>query len=220
MQPEAVVFDLDGTLIDSEIIWDEIRRTMTADAGLVWPEGATQAMMGMSTPEWSAYMADSVGLPMPAAEIADLTTQRMADHYRTNGLPLLPGAIEAVLRMSEVAPLAIASSSPRLLIDTFVEAMSLGEVLKVTVSTEEVERGKPAPDGYLRACELLGVAPEHAVAIEDATNGILSALAAGMTVVTLPPHFHPPSADVLARATVLNHLDELTPELIASLPQA
>ena len=117
--------------------------------------------------------------------------------------------------MADRYPVAIASSSPRVLIDAAVEALGIGDLLQATVSTEEVERGKPAPDGYLRACELLGVAPGEAVAVEDAPNGIRSALAAGMAVVAVPPHFHPPSAELLAEATVVESLDQLTLDVVA-----
>lgn len=219
MPPQAVVFDMDGTLTDTEATWDVVRRGLAADAGLPWPDGATQAMMGMSTGEWSAYLVDVVGLPMTAPEAARATVEAMAAHYR-GGIDLLPGAVAAVRRMAERYPVAIASSSPRLLIDTAVEVMGLADVLSATVSTEEVERGKPSPDGYLRACELLGADPRQCVAVEDAPNGLLSALAAGMAVVAVPPHFHPPAADLLARTTVIETLDELTHELVAGLTPA
>ncbi|WGT46292.1 HAD family hydrolase [Tessaracoccus lacteus] len=210
----AIIFDLDGTLIDTEESWDIVRRGLARDAGLAWPDGATQAMMGMSTQEWSAYLVDAVGLPVTPDEAARLTIEAMAAHHRA-GVDVLPGAVEAVRRMADRYPVAIASSSPRVLIDAAVEALGIGDLLQATVSTEEVERGKPAPDGYLRACELLGVAPGEAVAVEDAPNGIRSALAAGMAVVAVPPHFHPPSAELLAEATVVESLDQLTLDVVA-----
>jgi len=210
----AIIFDLDGTLIDTEESWDIVRRGLARDAGLTWPDGATQAMMGMSTQEWSAYLVDAVGLPVTPDEAARLTIEAMAAHHRA-GVDVLPGAVEAVRRMADRYPVAIASSSPRVLIDAAVEALGIGDLLQATVSTEEVERGKPAPDGYLRACELLGVAPGEAVAVEDAPNGIRSALAAGMAVVAVPPHFHPPSAELLAEATVVESLDQLTLDVVA-----
>lgn len=216
MLPEAIVFDLDGTLTDTEATWDVVRRGLAEDAGLPWPEGATQAMMGMSTGEWSSYLSETVGLPYDAEESARRTIEAMAEHHR-GGVTVLRGAVEAVRRMAERYPIAIASSSPRVLIDAAVESLGLADFLAATVSTEEVERGKPAPDGYLKACELLGVDPTRAVAVEDAPNGIKSALAAGMAVVAVPPHFHPPSEDLLAQTTVLDNLDELTHELVASL---
>jgi len=216
MSIQAIIFDMDGTLMETEEQWDVVRRQLAADAGVPWPEGATQAMMGMSTPEWSEYLATSVGLPLTAAQAAEKTIDAMAAHHH-EGVELLPGAVESVRRMAGNYRIAIASSSPRRLIDAGVEAMGIGELLGATVSTEEVATGKPAPDGFLRAAELLGVKPENCVAIEDSTNGVLSALAAGMAVVCVPPGFHPPSDDVLARTTVLGSLDQLTVELVASL---
>lgn len=216
MSIQAIIFDMDGTLMETEEQWDVVRRQLAADAGVPWPEGATQAMMGMSTPEWGEYLATSVGLPMTAAQAAEKTIDAMATHHR-EGVELLPGAVESVRRMAGHYRIAIASSSPRRLIDAGVEAMGIGELLGATVSTEEVATGKPAPDGFLRAAELLGVKPENCVAIEDSTNGVLSALAAGMRVVCVPPSFHPPADDVLARITVIGSLDELTLDLIAAM---
>jgi HAD superfamily hydrolase (TIGR01509 family) len=120
--------------------------------------------------------------------------------------------------MARLAPTAIASSSPRRLIDLVVARLELGEALSVTVSTEEVPRGKPYPDGYLKACELLGVDATTSVAIEDSTNGVLSAHAAGMAVVCVPPGFHPPAEDTLALCgAVIVTLDDLTEDLVRSL---
>lgn len=216
MRPEAIVFDMDGTLTDTEEKWDVVRRGLAAEAGLPWPEGSTQAMMGMSTQEWSRHLSEVVGLPYGPEEAAQRTIDGMAAEYR-KGVNLLPGAVEAVRRMAERYPVAIASSSPRLLIETGIEVMGLNDVIAASVSTEECERGKPAPDGYLKACELLGVDPRRSVAVEDATNGIKSALAAGMSVVSVPPHFHPPAKDLLDETTVLETLDELTHELVEGL---
>ena len=216
MHAQAIIFDMDGTLMETEEQWDVIRRQLAADAGLPWPDEATQDMMGMSTQEWSSYLVSNVGLPMSASEAAEKTIDAMAAHHH-EGVELLPGALEAVRRMAARYRIAIASSSPRRLIDAGVEAMGIGDLLSATVSTEEVDAGKPAPDGFLRAAELLGVDPGVCVAIEDSTNGVLSALAAGMAVVCVPPAFHPPGDDVLARTTVLESLNELTSDLIDSM---
>lgn len=215
--PDAVVFDMDGILIETEPIWDEVRRGLAAAEGRPWPDEATAAMMGMSTQEWSAYLAETVGLAGTPQQVAAHVIDGMADAYADH-LPVLPGAVEAVRRMAAGRPVAIASSSPRRLIDLVAAELGISDALSVTVSTEEVTRGKPAPDGYLKACELLGVDPARTVAVEDSTNGVRSAHAAGLTVVCVPPGFHPPAADVLGlAAAVLASLDELDDALLAGL---
>lgn len=213
----AVVFDLDGILVETEALWDEVRRGLAAAAGLPWPENATVAMMGMSTPEWSTYLAEHVGMPGTAVEIAERVVDGMAARYAEH-LPVLPGAGAAVRRMAAHHLVGVASSSPRRLIDLVISELGLAEVFTATVSTEEVAAGKPAPDGYLRACELLAVDPRDAVGVEDSSNGIRSLRAAGLAIVHVPPSFHAPGADVRAMAqAVIGSLDELTDGLLAQL---
>jgi len=211
---DAVVFDLDGLLLDSEQVWDEVREQLTRERGGRWHEGATRDMMGMSSVEWSRYMHERLGLPEPAAEINAEVVRRMLERYRER-LPLLPGAVEAVRRLAARWPLGLASSSNRELIELALEAAGIAELFRETVSSEEVERGKPAPDVYVEAAKRLGIAPERAVAVEDSHNGILSARAAGMSVIAVPnPHF-PPRPEALAEAdVVLGSLAELTPDVV------
>ena len=213
----AVVFDLDGTLTDTETAWDEVRRGLAADEGLPWPQDASTAMMGMSTQQWSAYLTDVVGLSGTAEQAAQRTIAAMRDHYRA-GVTLLPGAPDVVHRLGAVWPLGVASSSPRVLIDTALEVMGVSDLVSASVSTEELGHGKPAPDVYLEVCRLLGVAPGAAVAIEDSPNGIRSAVSAGMKVVVVPPRFHPPGAADLALADlVVDSLADLSVEVVAEL---
>lgn len=215
---QAVVFDMDGTLTDSEQEWDVVRRGLAEADRLAWPEEATKAMMGMSTPEWSAYLVETVGLFGSAEEVARRTIDAMADAYREGRIPVLHGAVDAVNRMAEIAPLAVASSSPRVLIEAGLGLLGVRDKVAVVISTEEVARGKPHPDGFLAACDALRVDPAATLAIEDSTNGLKSALAAGMRVVAVPPRFHPPAPDVLARAhAVIDDLDALTVDLVQSL---
>ena len=216
--PHAIVFDMDGTLLDSEEEWDVVRRGLAAADGVPWPDGATQAMMGMSTQEWSTFLVETVQLRGTPAESAQRTIDGMADAYRTGRIPILPGAVDAVHRMASIAPLAVASSSPRVLIEVGLELLGVRDLVGVVVSTEEVERGKPHPDGFLAAASQLGVDPAACVAIEDSTNGVLSALAAGMRTVVVPPRFHPPAQEVLDRAhAVIDSLDALTVDLVRGL---
>jgi HAD superfamily hydrolase (TIGR01509 family) len=211
---DAVVFDLDGLLLDSEQVWDSVREQLTRERQGRWYDEATQDMMGMSAPEWSQYMHERLGVPERPEEINAEVVRRMLERYREE-LPLLPGATEAVERIAARWPLGLASSSNRELIDAALEAAGIDGLFEVTVSSEEVARGKPAPDVYIETVRRLGVAPERAAAVEDSHNGILSAHAAGMRVLAVPnPHF-PPRPEALAEAdVVLASLDELTPEAL------
>jgi HAD superfamily hydrolase (TIGR01509 family) len=214
---EAVVFDLDGVLVDSEQVWDEARKELAAERGRPWPEQASRDMMGMSSLEWSRYMQEVVGLTEPPEEISAEVVRRLEEIYRRK-LPLIDGAVEAVGRLAERWPLGLASSSNRELIDLVLELSGLARAFRVTVSSEEVQRGKPAPDVYLEAARRLGVAPDLCAAIEDSENGIRSAKAAGMRVLTIPNPVYPPAEDALALADeVLRSIDELTPEAVERL---
>jgi HAD superfamily hydrolase (TIGR01509 family) len=211
---DAVVFDLDGLLLDSEHLWDEVREELARERGGHWSAGAQRDMMGMSSPEWSAYMHDKIGLAEPAEEINRLVVERMLERYQ-HELPLLPGAVDAVQRLAARWPLGLASSSNRPLIDRALEAAGLSQLFRATVSSEEVARGKPAPDVYLEAARRIGVDPADAVAVEDSHNGIRSAKAAGMGVVAIPNHRFPPGEEALADAdVVLDSLTELTKEAV------
>jgi HAD superfamily hydrolase (TIGR01509 family) len=195
----GIIFDLDGVLVDSEQWWDEIRRAVVAEYGGAWRDGATTAMLGMSTPEWAAYLVTELGAGLTAERAAAEVVARMARRYE-GGPPLLPGAVAAVTDAARRAPVGIASSSPQVIIAAFLDATGLAGTVRAAVSSETVRAGKPDPAVYLAAAERLGVAAGGCVAIEDSTNGIRAALAAGMTTVAAPnPHF-PPDPAVLARA--------------------
>jgi HAD superfamily hydrolase (TIGR01509 family) len=211
---EAVVFDMDGVLIDSEHVWDDVREALARERGGRYGPEAQRAMMGMSSPEWSAYMHEVVGLAETPEEINALVVERMLERY-AGSPPLLPGAVAAVERLAAEWPLAIASSSNRELIDAVLGHTPLGGLFRETVSSEEVARGKPAPDVYLEAARRLGVAPERAAAIEDSHNGIRSAKAAGMRTLAIPNPVYPPDEESLAAADdVLRSIDELTVERV------
>jgi HAD superfamily hydrolase (TIGR01509 family) len=209
----AVVFDLDGVLVDSEHLWDRARRELVDERGGRWKTSATHDMMGMSSPEWSRYLHDELGVELEPAEISSDVVCRLEVLYREK-LPLLPGAREAVLAAAEQWPLGLASSANREIIDLVLELAELEDAFTATVSSEEVAHGKPAPDVYLEAARRLGVAAAGCTAVEDSSNGLRSAAAAGMTVVALPNPRFPPAADALALATVvIGSLDELEPVL-------
>jgi HAD superfamily hydrolase (TIGR01509 family) len=211
---DAVVFDLDGVVVDTEQVWDEVREQLARERGGRWHPGAQAAMMGMSSPEWSAYMHDEIGLAETPAEINDEVVRRMLERYRAE-LPLIPGAVDAVRRIGAGFRLGVASSSNRPLIEAVLEGAGIAGLFEAVVSSEEVARGKPAPDVYLEAAQRLGVDPTRAAAVEDSANGIRAAHAAGMRVLALPNSHYPPPPDALALAeVVLGSADELTPELV------
>jgi HAD superfamily hydrolase (TIGR01509 family) len=212
--PDAVIFDLDGVLLDSEQRWNEAKEALVGEAGGTWTDEAATTMMGMSSPEWAAYLRDELGVPLDVREISADVVRRMQEGYEA-GLPLLPGALDAVRALAARWPLGLASSSNREIIDVFLDAAGVREMFGATLSSEEVAHGKPAPDVYLATARELGVAPERCVAIEDSSNGLRSAAAAGMTLIAVPNPHYPPDDDALARAaTVVRTPGEVTPGLV------
>ncbi|MEW2357473.1 HAD family phosphatase [Spirillospora sp. NPDC029432] len=215
MHVQAVVFDLDGVLIDSEPVWEEVRRRYVADHGGRWLPDTQKRLMGMSTEEWATYLAtDLVDGPAPE-EVAFEVIDRMRRRY-AESVPVLPGAVEAVRRIADRYPLGLNSSSPRALIDLVLGELGVAALFRATVSTEEVDEGKPAPDGYLMVAAQLEAPPGACVAVEDSSNGLRSAHAAGMRVIAVPRPSYPPDPDALALAShTADDLDALTLDLVA-----
>jgi len=212
---EAVIFDLDGVLVDSEHVWDEVREELARERGGRWHDRAQADMMGMSSVEWPRYMHDVIGLAEPADEIDAEVVRRMQARYAEE-LPLVEGGVEAVRRLAADLRLGLASSSNRPIIDAVLAAAGIAALFEATVSSEEVERGKPAPDVYLETAQRLGVAPRACAAVEDSANGIRSASAAGMRVIAIPNRRYPPPADALGLADeTLASLAELTRAVVA-----
>jgi HAD superfamily hydrolase (TIGR01509 family) len=211
---QAVVFDLDGVLVQTEELWDEVREQFARERGGRYDAEAQRAMMGMSSVEWSRFMNEELGVPEPPDQISAEVVRRMERRYRER-LPLIDGAHEAVERLAARWPLGLASSSNRPLIDAVLDLAGLAAAFEATVSSEEVARGKPAPDVYLEAAARLGVDPARCAAIEDSHSGIRSAKAAGMRVIAIPNAAFPPDEEALAEAdAVLRSLSELRPEVV------
>jgi HAD superfamily hydrolase (TIGR01509 family) len=213
----AIIFDLDGVLLDSEQRWNEAKEALVREAGGTWREEAPRVMMGMSSPEWSAYLRDDLGVQRDLDVINDDVVRRMHESYE-DGLPLLPGALDAVRALAAQRPLGLASSSNREIIDVFLERSGVGRLFGATVSSEEVARGKPAPDVYLETARRLGVDPLACVAVEDSANGLRAAHAAGMPVIAVPNPHYPPDENALAlAAAVVEVPGDVTPELVESV---
>jgi HAD superfamily hydrolase (TIGR01509 family) len=218
MAVEAVVFDLDGVLVDSEQVWDEARRELVRRHGGTWRDRATTDMLGMSSREWSRYVRDELGVDLEPKEINAAVVAEVEARYRAE-LPLLPGAVEAVERVAARWPLGLATSSDHEIVDLFLDLSGLRERFAVSVSSEEVGSGKPAPDVYLEACERLEADPRRSAAIEDSGNGLRAAHAAGMRVIAVPNLHFPPAPDALELADArIDSLAELTPELVEGQP--
>ncbi len=212
---EAVVFDMDGVIVDTEHVWEDVREELTRDWGGRYVPEAQRAMMGMSSQEWSRYMAEELGLPKAPEEIVAEVVRRMLGRYRDD-LPVVEGAVEAVERLAaDGLALAVASSSNRALIDAVLDALGLAGRFSATVSSEEVGRGKPAPNVYLEAARRLGVDAGRCCAVEDSASGLRAAHAAGMRVIAHPNRRYPPAPEALALAdAVIGSMRELTPALV------
>ncbi|HYK31387.1 MAG TPA: HAD family phosphatase [Streptosporangiaceae bacterium] len=216
----AVVFDLDGVLIDSEPVWEEVRRQVVADHGGRWPPDAQSRLMGMSTQEWARYLSDDLGVGLPPDRVAGQVIDQMAARYRAH-LPLMPGAVAAVKRLAARWPLGLGSSAPASLIESVLVTAGLREEFATVMSTEQVASGKPAPDIYLEVTARLGVPPGECAAVEDSTNGLRSAAAAGLAVIAVPHPKYPPDRAALAQARlVLTDLTGLTVSAITALGMA
>jgi HAD superfamily hydrolase (TIGR01509 family) len=214
---QAVIFDLDGVLIETEETWSRVRGAVVARHGGHWTEQDQRNVMGDNSRQWSAYIKRTWNVPLDEQEIFREVLDTMIASYEQQ-LEVLPGAAEAVARLRSRYPLAVASSSPRELIEVALRVAGLRDAFRAVVSSDEVAQGKPRPDVYLRAAELLGVPAQACAAVEDSTNGIRSAVAAGMATIAIPNRSFPPAQDALALArVVLPGLDALTPELVADL---
>jgi HAD superfamily hydrolase (TIGR01509 family) len=214
---KAVVFDLDGVLIDSEPVWEQVRRGLVAERGGHWAPDAQRRLMGMSTPEWARYLSKDLGVGLPPDQVAIQVIDRMTARY-TEHVPLMDGAVAAVRRVAARWPLAVASSAPAVLIQTVLQSAGLRSCFSVVMSTEQVAHGKPAPDIYLAVTAALGCPPPDCAAVEDSSNGLRSAAAAALRVIAIPQPQYPPDPDALAQASlVLPSLARLTTDAVAAL---
>jgi HAD superfamily hydrolase (TIGR01509 family) len=215
--PRAIVFDLDGVLIEGEEVWDQVRQELARERGGRWGAGVQPAMLGMSSPEWSRYMAEELGVPMTPAAINQAVVERVVARYGQE-LPLVDGAVEVVEALARRWPLGLASSANRPVIDFVLDRSGMAGWFRATVSSEEVARGKPAPDVYLEAAARLGADPGHCAAVEDSGNGLRAAAAAGMRVVAVPNRLFPPPGELVEAADLaVRDLRELTPEAFERL---
>jgi beta-phosphoglucomutase-like phosphatase (HAD superfamily)/1-acyl-sn-glycerol-3-phosphate acyltransferase len=215
----AVIFDLDGVVVDSEIWWDEVRSDFARAHGRAWTLDDRAAVMGANSRQWSEIMRERLGLDLDAASIEQAIVDGMVERYTRDGAPTIDGAVDAVRRIGERWPTALASSSHRRAIAAAIEATGLTDVFRVVVSSDEVAHGKPAPDVFLEAARRLEADPASTLVVEDSLNGLRAGRAAGMTTVLVPNHSIPPADGAEAYAdVVIAGLPDLDPETIAARP--
>ncbi len=212
---DAVLFDMDGVLVDSEPWWNEVRVAFARGYGRPWTHDDQAACMGGNSREWAEIMQARLDLAqVPVEEILDAIVAGVVGRYRDNPANVIDGAPAHVRRIAATRPVAIASSAHRAVIDAAMRALELGDVLGALVSSDEVPRGKPEPDVYLLAAARLGVAPSGCLVVEDSLNGVRAGKAAGMTVALVPNASVPPGGNARELA------DVIVPSLAALDPDA
>jgi HAD superfamily hydrolase (TIGR01549 family) len=212
---EAVVFDLDGVLVDTEPWWDAVRLELATQHGRPWTDADRDAVMGANSRQWSAIMRDRLHLDLAPEEIERQVVDGVLRRYASGHPPRIEGAADAVQRIRETRPVAIASSAHREIIEAALRALDLDGHFAAVVSSDEVAHGKPAPDVYLEAARRLGVDPARCLVVEDSCNGVLAARAAGMTVVLVPSALIPPAPGTEELADVVLHrLADLDPDAL------
>lgn len=212
-----VIFDLDGTLIESEQTWRDVRRDFVVEHGGHWREEAQTAMMGMRTDDWAGYMHAELGVNLPCDTIKEDILKAVIDRFAV-GVPVFPGASETLERIAPNFRLGLATSAALPVARAVLAETGWERYFAVVVSADSVARGKPAPDVYLRAIELLAANLALSAAIEDSANGIRSAHAAGLNVIAVPNREFPPDGNALSLAArVVASLDAVTSAMIRSV---
>ncbi len=214
MPIEAIIYDMDGVLVDSEVYWDKSRIEFARDRGKVWTDEFQRLAMGRSTVGWARVMQDKLALDETIDEIIAEMKARVIAHYEER-MPTRPGALESVARMNEHFRVGLASGSPTDIIKAVLSITGLDQIFEVMIYGDEVPRGKPAPDIYLEALQALKVAPANSLGIEDSANGLRSLKAAGMFAVAAPSPEYPLPDDILALADAhITTLEDFTVALV------
>ncbi len=196
----SVIFDLDGLLVDSEPMWTRAISEIVNRCGLDWTHADKLALMGTGTATWADYISKKLDRRMSNEEVIEEVLSRMVRYYHTGEVSLMPGAQEALEHCSENFSVGLASGSPKLLINAALSGANWRHFFSETVSSDEVDHGKPAPDVYLEAMKRMSITPQESVIVEDSSGGILAGKAAGAKVIAVPNPDMMPTADALRQA--------------------
>ncbi|HLA69560.1 MAG TPA: HAD family phosphatase [Bacteroidota bacterium] len=200
---KAVIFDLDGLLVDSEPVWFKVRTGMFRRFGLVWTDDDQKALMGRNTRSWIDYVEVKLDGKLSREEIVRETLEGMVRGYRTHEVRIMPGAQDALDYSSERYAIGLASGSPLILIEAALKSNDWTDRFAEVLSSDDVPHGKPAPDVYLEVMKRLGVSPAESVVVEDSGSGILAGKAAGASVVAVPNVNLMPPKDILNAADIV-----------------
>lgn len=184
-KPKAVLWDFDGTLVDTEPIWAETETEMLAAYGVVWDEAKMRSLIGQNALITTRQMAEAIGRPDLHAAVHEELHGRLVQRLRQDGLPFLPGALELLeAATADGVPAAVVTASNGVIMEAAIEL--LPPSVQFVISADDVTHSKPDPEPYLLAMQRLGVSPAETIVLEDSVPGTLSALGAGAFVYAVP----------------------------------
>ena len=214
---EAVIFDMDGVLVDSEVYWAKSREEFAQDMGKVWTDDDQRLAMGQSTIGWAKVMKERLQPEMTVDEIIIDMKKRVIAHYEER-MPTRPGALEAVKLASKHYRVGLASGSPTEIIKSVLSLTGLDQIFEIMIYGDDIPNGKPAPDIYIEAMKQLGVNPAVTIGIEDSANGIRALKAAGMYAIAAPsPGFPLPVEIVEMSDAIIHSMEDFSTQLVHAI---
>jgi len=207
---QAVIFDMDGLLVDSEPVWFEARRELLSHFGKSWTDADQERLMGVRTSVWVDYVTEKLDGAMRSDEVLSQTIEIMAQAYKGGNVPILPGAGEALEHCAGKYRVGLASGSPKLLIEAALTGADWFRFFEQIVSSDKCAHGKPEPDVYLEIMGRMVLDPKTTAVVEDSVAGVLAGIAAKAKVVAVPRGFTPSDDAALTQANErLESLHEL-----------
>lgn len=214
---KAVIFDMDGLLIDSEPVWFRAKEDLLKEINYKWTWEDQKNSMGVSTETWVNYVYNFADQKFTKEEVLHGITDRMKTYYKNGEIDLMPGANEALQFAKNNFKVGLASGSYKDLLYGAVKSNNWESIFEEILSSDDIERGKPQPDIYLEVMKRLGVLPEECIVLEDSRDGIKAGVAAGAKVITVPSKDVPVPPEVLDSAyAVIDSLNDF-PQIVNEL---